>query len=172
MDIALRKEEEKDYTEVESLLNKAFGQKNEGILVNRLRKNPDFIPKLSLVAEYKNIIVGYILFFPIIIVSGTIHHTSLALAPMAVLPDFQKKGIGKRLINTGLMRAKDAGFSSVIVLGHPEYYPRFGFKPASGYNIKPEFDVPDNVFLAKELKDGGLKNISGTVHYPEEFKEA
>jgi predicted N-acetyltransferase YhbS len=172
MNISIRKEEEKDYTEVESLLNKAFGQKNEGILVNRLRKNPDFIPELSLIAGYKGAIVGYILFFPILIVSGHGNHRSLALAPMAILPDFQKKGIGKKLIHAGLVRAEESGFSSIIVVGHPDYYPRFGFKPASRYNIKPPFNIPDNVFLARELTVEGLRNVSGTVHYPEEFNKA
>lgn len=179
MDISIRKEGKKDFAEVQKLLNASFGQENESVLVNRLRKNPEFIPELSLVAESFGsaldvtncTIVGYILFFPIIIVSEKEHYKSLALAPMAVLPDFQRKGIGKELIKIGLIRAEERGFGSVIVVGHPEYYPKFGFKPASIYNIKPPFDVPDNAFMAIELKKGNLKNVSGVVQYPEEFNE-
>jgi predicted N-acetyltransferase YhbS len=172
MDIFIRKEEERDYTEVEKLLTTSFGQENESILVNRLRKNPDFISELSLVAEDKDTIVGYILFFPIIISSGEVHHESLALAPMAVPPDFQSRGIGKQLIQKGLIKAKEKGFNSVIVIGHPEYYPKFGFKPASKWDIKAPFNLPDNVFLALELKDRALKNVAGTVQYPVEFNDA
>jgi predicted N-acetyltransferase YhbS len=171
MDILIRKEEGRDYTEVESLLKKSFGQENESILVKRLRNNPAFIPELSLVAVFENEIVGYILFFPIIIPTGQEHHTSLALAPMSVLPDFQRKGIGKQLIQTGLIKAKEGGFSSVIVAGHPEYYPKFGFKPASLWHIKAPFDVPDNVFMAIELKKGALIKVAGTVQYPKEFND-
>ena len=171
MNIIIRQEEQRDYSEVEELLCVSFSQENESILVQRLRKNPAFIPELSLVAEYENKIVGYILFFPIIIASGQVHHKSLTLAPMAVLPDFQRKGIGKQLVQKGLIKVKEKGFHSVIVVGHPEYYPKFGFKSANIWHIKAPFNIPDNVFMAIELKDGALKNVDGTVQYPEEFND-
>jgi len=171
MDISVRMEEESDLSEVERLLNKSFGQETEGILVNRLRRNPDFLPGLSLVAVYNNTIAGYILFFPIIIESGQYSYKSLVLAPMAVLPDYQRRGIGRQLIQENLIIAKDKGFNSVIVVGHPEYYPKFGFRPASLWKIRPPFDLPDNVFMALELEEGALKNVTGIVQYPVEFND-
>jgi predicted N-acetyltransferase YhbS len=120
---------------------------------------------------YNNTIAGYILFFPIIIESGQYSYKSLALAPMAVLPDYQRRGIGRQLVQEGLIIAKDKGFNSVIVVGHPEYYPKFGFRPASLWKIRPPFDLPDNVFMALELEEGALKNVTGIVQYPVEFND-
>ena len=93
------------------------------------------------------------------------------MAPMSVVPEYQRRGVGKQLVTEGLKRAKSIGYKSVIVLGHSEYYPKFGFEPASKWNIKAPFDVPDNVFLAIELEEGGLKGVSGAVEYPDEFND-
>ena len=90
---------------------------------------------------------------------------------MAVLPDYQRRGIGRQLVQEGLIIAKDKGFNSVIVVGHPEYYPKFGFRPASLWKIRPPFDLPDNVFMALELEEGALKNVTGIVQYPVEFND-
>ncbi|MCK5169920.1 MAG: N-acetyltransferase, partial [Bacteroidales bacterium] len=125
----------------------AFGQADEGVLIEKLRLNQDFIDKLSIVAEFKDSVIGHILFFPIKIQEDSKKHKSLALAPMAVLPDFQNKGIGRQLITKGFEIAKELGFKSVIVLGHKDYYPRFGFLLASRWRIKAPFDVPDEVFM-------------------------
>jgi predicted N-acetyltransferase YhbS len=95
----------------------------------------------------------------------------LALAPVSVVPEHQNKGIGSALISESLKIAKEIGFKSVIVLGHDKYYPRFGFKPASTWGIKAPFDVPDEFFMALELGDGALEDISGTVVYSKEFFE-
>jgi predicted N-acetyltransferase YhbS len=116
-------------------------------------------------------LVGYVLFFPIKIVDGKLEHESIALAPVSVHPKHQKKGIGSALIKEGLTRCKKEGFQSVIVLGHPEYYPRFGFRPASNWKISAPFDVPDEAFMALELTINALKNIQGIVQYPDEFNE-
>ena len=99
----------------------------------------------------------------------TAEFASLALAPMAVLPEYQNKGVGSQLVRTGLMQAGSMDHKSVIVLGHPEYYPRFGFAPASRWQIKPPFDVPDEAFMALELKEGALKDVCGVVEYPKAF---
>jgi len=147
----------------------AFNQINEGALVERLRKTSRFIPELSLVAEYENRVIGHILLYPIKINAGTKKCDSLALAPMAVHPDYQKRGIGSKLIEKGLTMAKKLGFKSVIVLGHPEYYPRFGFEAASKWGIRAPFDVPEDAFLTIELTRNGLKNRRGTAEYPKEF---
>lgn len=170
--IEIRQETADDFPEVFTINRSAFGQDNEAKLVEALRNNPKvFVPELSLVAAMRNKIVGHILFSRIQIIDsmGSIHE-SLGLAPMAVTPEYQKKGIGGKLVRKGLERARGLGFNAVIVLGHEHYYPRFGFKPAAKWNIKAPFDVPSNVFMAIELVKGGLKNISGTVRYPNEFE--
>ena len=171
MKIYFRHETFNDYIAIKNVNDLAFGQANEGLLIDKLRLNPDFINKLSIIAEYKNKLVGHILFFPIKIQDDSKKHVSLALAPISVLPDFQNKGIGGQLITKGLEIAKELGFKSVIVLGHKDYYPRFGFLPANRWRIKAPFDVPDEVFMAIELVTDGLKDISGLVEYPKEFEE-
>jgi predicted N-acetyltransferase YhbS len=160
-----------DYASITEVNDLAFGQKNEGQLILRLRGTKKFIPELSLVAEIDSRIVGHILFYPIEIKSDDRVFPSLALAPMAVLPEYRKQGIGSKLIEEGLKRARRLGFKSVIVLGHAAYYPRFGFEPASRWGIRPPFEVPDDVFMALELVRDGLKNIKGTVEYPKEFND-
>ncbi len=127
---------------------------------------------MSLVAELDNEIVGHILFYPITIRSDTAKFQSLSLGPMAVTPALQRKGIGSRLVIRGFEAAIKLGHTSVMVVGHPEYYPKFGFKPASQWNIQVPFEVPDDAFLALELAEGELEEKRGTVEYPEEFIEA
>lgn len=171
-EVIYRQETQDDFQEVFEINHKAFGQQNEAKLVNALRNNPNvFIPELSIVAAKNNAIIGHILFTKINIKNDdkTLNE-SLALAPMAVLPEFQKNGIGGQLIRRGLETAKQLGYQSVIVLGHEDYYPKFGFEPAEKWNIKAPFDVPSNVFMAIELVKGSLENISGTVIYPKEFE--
>jgi predicted N-acetyltransferase YhbS len=170
MDVKIRRETAGDHQNITVVNNLAFGQKNEGQLVMRLRKTKKFNPGLSLVAEVQGRIVGHILFYPIEIRSEDKVFPSLALAPMAVLPEYQRQGIGSQLVEEGLKKARKLGFSSVIVLGHAAYYPRFGFEPAGKWGIRPPFEVPDDVFMALELVRDGLKDIQGTVEYPPEFK--
>ena len=131
-----------DYDGTKHVNDMAFGQSGEGLLVEKLRMNPDFLPGLSIVAELDDQIVGHILFFPIKIKDAGKIHTSLALAPMSVLPEYQGQGIGAQMITAGLQEARQLGFRSVIVLGHPGYYPRFGFAPASKWDIKTTYAVP------------------------------
>lgn len=90
---------------------------------------------------------------------------------MSVLPAYQRKGIGGQMIFAGLEEARQLGFRSVIVLAHPGYYQRFGFAPAGQWNIKTTYDVPDEVFMAKELVSDGLSGVSGLVEYPTEFSD-
>jgi putative acetyltransferase len=171
-EVVLRQERQADLADIFEINKAAFGQDNEAKLVDALRNNQTvFVPELSIVAIANNKIVGHILFTKINIQDeqGN-NYESLGLAPMAVRPESQKNGIGGRLIRKGLEVAKALGFKSVIVLGHEHYYPKFGFEPAVKWNIKSTFDVPSNVFMAIELVEGGLKNISGTVVYPNEFE--
>ena len=127
---------------------------------------------MSLVAVVNDEVVGHILFFPVKIKNDFECNRSLSLAPMAVHPNFQNKGIGSKLVNEGLKKANECGFNSVIVVGHPNYYPRFGFKPASNWSIRLPMEIPDEAFMAIELKPDGLKNCSGIVEYPKEYEEA
>ena len=173
--INIRKETPEDYLQVIELTEKAFealeiSDHNEGKLVDKLRKAPTFIEDLSLVAEVNGQVVGHILFTPIIIDNGEQQFQSLVLAPVSVLPEFQKQGIGGQLIGAGHQKAIELGFQSVILIGHPEYYPRFGFKPASIWGIKTHYELPsDDVFMAVELSEGALSNVSGIVVFPPEF---
>ncbi len=172
--ITVSKEKKSDHAQVFHVHLQAFGRPNEGRLVDALRANAEvFIPELSIVARDDGRVVGHILFTRINIrhEAGTVHE-SLALAPVAVIPVYQGIGIGGRLINEGLAVAKRLGFRSVIVLGHENYYPKYGFKPADKWNIKCPFEVPSNAFMALELEDGSLGHVSGTVVYPKEFDAA
>lgn len=146
-----------------------FGQDTEAKLVEHVREGPNYIPALALVALADDKIVGYILFSKIGITNGDVRYESLTLAPMVVHPSYRKQGIGAKLITQGLQKATDMGYTSVLVLGHEYYYPKFGFVPAARFSIKPPFDVPADVFMARELVPNALINISGTVEFPVEF---
>lgn len=177
MDILIRRELTEDYNTTEEIVKKAFlneeySDKKEHLLVNRIRKSDAFIPELSLVAvnQDKNII-GHVLLSKIKIADGDNTVDSLALAPVSVAPEYQKKGIGSWLIRVALKNAKELGYRSVIVLGHKDFYPKFGFKPASLWNIQAPFEVPDEVFMALELTDHSLEHVRGVVHYSKAFLE-
>ena len=167
----IRIENQEDFAAVYELNKKAFGQTEEPDLVDKLRESDRFIPDLSLVAEIDNKVVGHILFTKIFIQSEGVYKESLALAPMAVLPEIQKEGIGKQLIKRGVEKAKSLGYESIVVLGHTEYYPKFGFMPASKFGITAPWEVPDDVFMVLELKDNALKSVSGLVNYAQAFME-
>lgn len=167
--IEIRKEQKSDYEEVYNVVKTAFEKAkesdgNEQDLVVALRKSSNFIPELSLVAKKDNKIVGYILFTKIQIGK----YEELALAPLAVLPEYQRQGIGSKLIKEGHKIAKEMGYHYVVVLGSDKYYPKFGYEKASKYGIKPPFDVPDENFMVIKLNDL-RKGIKGTVKYAKEF---
>lgn len=176
MTINIRQETAADYPAVFDLIVQAFkdevlSDKREQFLVERLRKSDAFLPELSLVATVKEQIVGYILLTKISIDSYSERIDSLALAPVAVLPAFQKKGIGGQLIEKAHSVAKALGFESVILLGHEKYYPKFGYQALHTFNISIPFEAPKENCMAVELKPNSLKNISGKVIYPKEFFE-
>lgn len=168
--IQIRSETREDYEGIDEVNRQAFEQEFESQLVRKIREGQNFIEELSLVALDETNIVGHILFSKIKI-QGDSEHETLALAPMAVKPAFQMKGIGKKLVRAGLKKAKDLGFGSVIVLGHSDYYPQFGFQKASQWNITCPFDAPDESFMAIQLIPGDLEDKSGIVIYPDEFDE-
>lgn len=137
---------------------------NEQDLVNNLRKGSAYIPELSLVATIDEKIVGYIMFTKINIGGNE----EIALAPLAVLPKYQRQGIGTLLIKEGHRIAKELGYNYSVVLGSENYYPKFGYIPAKVYGIKAPFEVDDKNFMAVKLNDKADK-IDGTVIYSKEF---
>ena len=169
MNIIIRQELKEDLARIKEINDQAFEQEDEGRLVNKLRENENFNPELSLVAEADKTVVGHILFYPVKIISENCEYKTLSLGPMAVIPEFQKKGIGGKLIIEGLKRAEEFGFRSVIVVGHPTYYPKFGFIRAGNWNIRLPFDAPDEAFMALEIVNGELKDKPGVIEYPAEF---
>lgn len=167
--LKIRPENIKDYLAIAEVNNLAFGQENEAKLIEKIRQSDRFILELSLVAELNNKIVGHILFSYIDLVDQETTQV-LALAPVAVLAEYQNKGIGSILINTGLAIAKKIAAPMVIVLGEPKFYTRFGFQPTINYGIQSPFDVPDEYFMVKFL-NGDRRNFSGKVSYPDTFKD-
>lgn len=170
----IRQENEKDFKAVYSLIDIAFknvpySDNTEHFLVNRLRKSEAYIPKLSLVAEIDNEIVGHIILTKIFVVNGEKRFPSLALAPVSVLPSYQGQGIGGKLIVEAHKRAKELGYESVILLGHSNYYPRFGYRKTNEFGIKLPFEVPEENCMAIELVDGALNNVCGVVEYSKPF---
>jgi putative acetyltransferase len=147
----------------------AFGQDGEARLVSALRQDGNINPELSLVAVHGNRIIGHILFCPVAIVSTTAETPAIALAPLAVHQDYQCMGIGAALIEEGIGECQRLGHRIVIVVGHPGYYPRFGFMPAHESGILAPFPCPDEAFMALPLDSGALDGIGGMVRYPVAF---
>lgn len=167
--LEIRQENKNDYDEVYNVVKKAFetaehSDGNEQDLVSQLRTSDAFIPELSLVAIKDNRIVGYILFTKIKIGKSE----ELALAPLAVLPEYQRQGIGSELIEQGHTIAKKLGYHYVVVLGSEKYYPRLGYVSAIKFGVSAPFNVQSENFMAKKLKDTN-KEIKGIVKYAKEF---
>jgi putative acetyltransferase len=166
MDVVIRPETATDRDAIRHVNRLAFGQDAEGRLVDALRDGGHV--RLSLVAETAGRVVGHILFsdLPVITRAGTV--PALALAPMAVLPDFQNQGIGSALVRRGLEMCRQQGHRIVVVLGHPHFYPRFGFSPKLAAPLESPFSGGDS-FMAVELVPGALEGVTGRVQYPPPF---
>ncbi|ABA22589.1 GCN5-related N-acetyltransferase [Trichormus variabilis ATCC 29413] len=163
----IRCETATDYLAISEVNNLAFGQENESQLIDKIRISEFYIPELSLIAEVNHTVVGHIL-FSYIELAGEEKIQVLGLAPMAVHPEFQRQGIGSALVKAGLEKADARGESLVIVLGHPQFYSRFGFVPSVNYKIASPFPVPDDVFMVKTLRSYQDK-YQGKVIYPPAF---
>jgi putative acetyltransferase len=171
--IAIAEEKIEDADDVREVILKAFGQPAEANIVDRLRANCPKTKMLSLVARDGEAVVGHILFSPAAIKgqAGTV--VGMGLAPLAVLPERQRQGIGSLLVRRGLKMLKERGCPFVIVLGHPDYYPRFGFEPASAHGIASQWDgVPDEAFMILIMDVAVMKSAAGVARYRDEFDEA
>ncbi len=162
----IRSEEEMNWAAVHALNAAAFETPAEANLVDTLRQQAR--PVVSLVAEDNRVVVGHIMFSPVVL-PGHPELMIMGLAPMAVVPEHQRKGIGSALVRAGLERCKQLGCGAVVVLGHPEYYPRFGFSPSARFGIGCEYEVPEEAFMVIELQPGFLEGVSGKVKYYEAF---
>lgn len=164
--LQIRFEKDEDREAIAAVHRSAFDTPAEAQLVAALRGQA--APIVSLVAERGNAIVGHILLTPVEL-AGRPDLKIMGLAPMAVLPRHQRQGIGSALVRAGLEECRRLGFGAVVVLGHAEYYPRFGFVPAARFGMGCQYDVPEEAFMAIELAAGYLSGASGKVRYHTAF---
>ena len=168
--LTIRLETPEDRVSIRHVNQEAFGQNEEAEIVEKLRDRG--VLSLSHVAVQDDVVIGHIAFSPVEITTEDSSFEALALAPMAVLPPHQNKGIGSQLVLAGLNECRRLGHEIIVVLGHPNYYPRFGFVLAKPKGIECEFEVPDEAWMILELREGALAGRQGTVSFQPEFKEA
>ena len=149
--------------------NDVFSDQQEHRLVADLRDSTAYIPELALVAELDGQLVGHILLTKIVIQDGEQEYPALALAPVSVHPDFQRQGIGRELIEVAHQRARDLGNKLVVLVGHADYYPRFGYCPTADFGIHLPFPAPRENCMVLELVPGALNGVKGTVIYSAPF---
>lgn len=164
MNIDVREEHPEDEAAIRAVNDQAFGQDLEGRIVDALRSNG--VVKLSLVATHDDQIVGHIMFSPASI-DGMVQ--GAALGPMAVVPAAQGQGVGSRLVQAGIKQLEKSGCPFIIVLGHADYYPRFGFQPASARGIACKWEVPDEAFMILVFDEKQLEGATGMAQYRNEF---
>ena len=167
MDVEIRPENREDRTAIRHINIAAFGRDVEASLVDALRDDGSVV--VSLVAELYGEIVGHILFSPVSIMTTSVAVIALSLAPMAVLPRHQRMGIGSRLVEEGLEVCRNRGDRIVVVLGHPEFYPRFGFSAELAASLESPFGG-GKAWMALELATGSLAGIQGRVEYAPPFQ--
>ena len=165
----VRPETEDDRDAVRAVNVAAFDTPLEADLVDALRR--EATPIVSLVAEEEGAIVGHIMFSPVSL-EGHLDLQLMGLAPMAVSPSHQRRGIGSQLVSAGLEHCRNLDCAVVVVVGHPTYYPRFGFAPASEFEMRCDYDVPPEVFMALEIEPGALRETSGTIRFHPAFGSA
>ncbi|MFC0186822.1 GNAT family N-acetyltransferase [Fictibacillus aquaticus] len=167
--ITIRPEQIQDIAAIREVNDLAFKGENESKLVEAIRQSEFFVPELSLVALHDNQVIGHILFSIISIETEAGPVPTLALAPMSVRPQYQNQGIGSSLVKEGLQKCRQLGYKHTAVLGHPEFYSKFGFTPSVTKGIAAPFPVPDEVFMVIELQENSLDSIKGKVKYPSAF---
>ena len=166
--VLIRSETPSDIPAIFEVNQRAFERPGEAQVVDGLRERGEL--RVSLVAEVDGKVVGHIAFSPMRLETENKPEGAFGLAPMAVLPKYQGTGIGLKLIAAGLDACREAGAEIVIVLGHPNYYPRAGFERASLHGISSEFNVPDDVFMVQELTPGALGKYRGVAYYSPLFR--
>jgi len=165
----IRTEQVMDISKIHAINRAAFNSATEADVVDVLRSGAESV--ISLVAEEDGEIVGHIMFSPVQLTGSAADVRAMALAPMAVTPERQRAGIGSALVRAGLAECQRLGIDAVFVVGHPTYYPRFGFKSASSVGFVCEFEVQDEAFMVAELVAGVLDGKMATVHFHPAFKE-
>lgn len=168
-ELYVRGEKQADQDTIFEINKLAFGREDEGVLVNAIRKTRSYEFGFSLVAVKEDVILGHALFSKGFITHRNRRFKCLVLGPIAVLPEHQRKGVGKALIEEGLERAKEVGFGAVVVVGDPVYYGKFGFIPALSKKLRTTMKIPDENFMVKEISRNALRGIIGTVMFPREF---
>jgi len=166
----IRKEKDSDIEGIWKVNAEAFETEAEANLINALRDSG--ISYISLVSEEGEEIVGHILFTPVELIGDNSGLKLMGLAPMAVMTRLQKKGIGSQLVKAGLESCLAQGYDAVVVLGHPEYYPKFSFVPSVKFGIKSEYEVHDEAFMVLELTKGSLKGHQRIIKYHSAFGSA
>jgi putative acetyltransferase len=161
--LTIRCETPEDIPAIQHIHTAAFGRPNEAELVDALRQNNALT--ISLVAVQDGRPVGHIAFSPVTITSNTATIEALGLAPMAVLPAYQRRGIGSQLVEAGLTACHHTSYGVVVFLGHPHYYPRFGFTPAKTHGLVWEHNAPDEACMVQESQEGALTQTRGMVKY-------
>ena len=166
----VRPETPADRDAIDRVTEAAFGRPQEARLVRALRDSKHYVAELALVAEEAGEVVGHVMFSYVTLTNDDEERRVLCLAPLSVTPERQRAGVGGALIEAGLKRADERGEPLVVLLGHPAYYPRFGFRPASELGIEPPPpDVPSPAFMARPLSRYH-KRYRGTISYPQEFE--
>lgn len=165
--VTIRFEIRSDYETVQKVNQLAFGRPDEAALVNALRSQA--APYVSLIAERELEIIGHIFFSPVSIENSGPIQLAFGLAPMAVTPEHQRRGVGSLLVTEGLKECKRLGGDLVVVVGHSHYYPRFGFRPAVQFGLTCEYEVAPEEFMVKELHQGALTGVQGLVKYHKVF---
>ncbi len=163
--LVIRDECKADFQAVREVNRAAFGRDDEADLVDALRAG--FHSRVSLIASLDQEVVGHIMFTDLVIVTNGGDVKALALAPVAVAPEFQRRGIGSALVTKGLEVARSRGGQIVVVVGHPEFYPRFGFSPELAKRLRAPFSGP--AFMAVELIPEAMKCVEGLVRYAPPF---
>ena len=167
--LIVRAEAPEDSPSVRRVNELAFDGAVEANLVDALRESG--AAHVSLVAEEDGRVVGHILFSPVTVESAGGVWGATGLAPMAVLPERQGRGVGSALVREGLKECRRLGHDIVFVLGHADYYPRFGFRPAGPLGLTCEFPSPEEFFMVAELRPGALAGRTGLVRYRPEFRD-
>ncbi len=166
---SIRNEQPQDQKAIAKVLESAFAGQGEQKLVDLIRARNEII--VSQVALVEGELVGHILFTAARAETAPPNTRGVALGPVAIQPPFQQQGIGSALIRSGLQACRALGYDFAMLLGHPQYYPRFGFSPAQQYGLQSVYNAP-RAFMVKELRPGGLRGVKGTLFYISAFEDA